>query len=51
MKKLFFFAAAMCAAVSMNAKDCTWNFTSIFTEAKSFAVGDGKTAEAVVEGG
>ena len=50
MKKLFFFAAAMCAAVSMNAKDCTWNFTSIFTEAKTFAIGDGKTAEAVVEG-
>ena len=50
MKKLFFLAVAMCAAVSMNAKDCTWNFTSIFTEAKTFAVGDGKTAAAVVEG-
>ena len=50
MKKLFFLAAAMCAAVSMNAKDCTWNFTSIFTEAKTFAIGDGQTAEAVVEG-
>lgn len=49
MKKFFFFAAALVAAVTINAKDCTWNFTTIFTENKTFEIGDGKTPEAVVE--
>lgn len=49
MKKLFFFGAALLASFSVSAKDCAWNFTTIFTEAKTFATGDGTTAEAIVD--
>lgn len=50
MKKFFLFAAAVATALTINAADKVWNFTSMFTSenAPAFTVGDGATPDALV---
>ena len=50
MKKIFLFAAAAIAALSVNAADKVWNFTALFNaeNAPAFTVGDGATPDALV---
>jgi len=55
MKKIFLFAAAVVAALTVNAADKSWNFTTLFPDAESiaavqFTIGDGQTPNALVDG-
>ena len=49
MKKFFLFAAAVATALTINAADKVWNFTSLFSESPEFTIGDGATPDVLVQ--